>query len=123
MRFLFTAEDHAGFSAKVTTSALTVDTSPPIVGQFMLNYKLDTKYVNINKLNIRPFGFLDKESGIKKYDITVGTSHHAADIVSSLTFTDDIDLDLPDDVMNNGHQYYVNLKVIRISILPFVCYI
>ena len=99
----------------VTSPELTVDTSPPRLGQLIVNNRLDTKYLTINTLNIHPVGFLDKESGIHKYEITVGTSHHAGDVVSPLTFTDDVDLDLPVDVMNDGHVYYVSLKVTQFN--------
>jgi len=78
----------------------------------MLNQQLGTKYITTDKLNVRPVKFLDEESGIHRYEITVGTSHYAADIVSTLSFTDDVDLDIPVGAMTDGHTYYATLKVI-----------
>lgn len=59
-------------------------------------------------------GFKDNESGIAHFEIGLGSNKDANDIEAGLEYrSDHFNLQLP-DCLQDGHKYYVTVKVCKV---------
>ena len=110
--FILAACDHVGLCTVVSSQPTMVDATPPTPGQVSVNfYNIQTRQEQ-EDIVVHWSGFDDKESGILRYALAVGTQTSTQDVmpfspVSGLvTFVDG------KGKLEDGKYYYFQLKVI-----------
>ncbi|XP_070562336.1 uncharacterized protein [Ptychodera flava] len=101
--------DYVGFSAKSTSSGVTVDATPPQITQSLIDvgggYHLSTTSLSASWERV----FYDQESEIAHYEWSIGSRPGVGDV---FPFTETINLQGTADelLLHEGYQYYVSVR-------------
>ncbi|XP_060552014.1 uncharacterized protein LOC132713433 isoform X3 [Ruditapes philippinarum] len=109
-----TVTDQAGLSSSVSSMPLVVDTSPPETGAIIIESVLDRlPYLRSPKCKISLTGFKDHQSGIKNFEVGVGSDDGFENILTGLTYdTDHFEVTLP-AIVEDGRKNYISVKAVN----------
>lgn len=108
------ATDHAGHSTTSVSQELIVDTTPPLLGRIHIgDLAEDTIYISYGTMKLHLTGFMDSESGISEFEIGIGSQANMNDIISLKTLSSPITIQLDEQQLFDGHEYFINAKAIN----------
>ena len=88
-----------------------MDTTEPSLGRIQIGHDVDSYYMAGQDVHVSWGGFDDKESGVKSFEIGVGSSPLSANVISMHPIEGESARLLLSN-LTEGHIYYVILKVL-----------